>query len=120
MEEVNNLSQDDVLELIGNFPLQPLRNKVIITVNVDEPDDDLVLSSSSFSEVQYVIAVGDFVKGFEPGQKVLLDTEKMMEYTQSDTDQHERIGRIKIRPIEVNGRIFAIVNDGVIECKDGR
>jgi hypothetical protein len=35
-----NLTQDDVIELVTDFPLQPLRNKVIITMNTSEEITD--------------------------------------------------------------------------------
>lgn len=111
MEEVKNLTQDEVLEMIKDFPVQPTRNKVIITVNVDEYEpDEINLTGDSFAEVQYVIAVGDYCKDIEAGQKVLLDLRKMM--TQGN--------QIEIDPLEVNGRMYAFINDGMIKAIDNR
>ena len=71
MEELENLTQDGVLELITDFPLEPLRNKLIITTNiVENEDDDINLSGQSFSEVQYVMAAGSHRAEFTAGQKV--------------------------------------------------
>src|SRR5690554_3302894 len=104
MEEVKNITQDEVLEIIKDFPIEPTRNKVIITVNVDEVDpNNIDLSGNSFAEQQYVIATGAFSKEFKPGQKVLLDIRKM-EVPNSG-------GQIEIDPIEVDGRIYAFIND---------
>ena len=120
MEEINNLTQDEVLELIKDFPVEPLRNKLIITVNVENANSDLMLGNTSFFETQYVVAVGQFVNVIKPGQRVLLDLEKMMEYVTSDTDSYEKIGRLKIRPIEVNGKMFALINDSNVDAIDNR
>jgi hypothetical protein len=56
----------------------------------------------------------------KPGNKILLDLENMMEYRRSDTNSEERIGRIKLRPVEVKGRFYALISDSVIDCIDGR
>ena len=119
-EQIANLSQDDVLGLIEKFPVTPTGNKVIITVNVDEVDGNLVLSNNSFSEVQYVMSKGSRAHEVEAGQKVILDVERMMEYTPSDTDSYERVGSIKLKPIEVEGKMFALINDTYIDAKDFR
>ena len=75
-----NFTQDTVLDIITDFPIDPLRNKVVITLNKEEIDGDLVLSDNVMSEVQYVIA-GEVIyrdKVVKPGQKVLLDIKGMM------------------------------------------
>ena len=49
MEELDNLTQDDVLELITDFPITPLRDVVIITTNVEEWDE---LVAAKFPQIQ--------------------------------------------------------------------
>tara|TARA_R110000851_G_scaffold296262_2_gene451348 strand:+ start:7140 stop:7505 length:366 start_codon:yes stop_codon:yes gene_type:complete len=120
MEEVTNLSQEEAVDISKNFPVQPRRNKLIITVNVDEYDGDVVLSNNSFSETQYVVAVGDFVKDIKVGDPVLLDLEKMMVSEQSPDNQYESVSRIKLKPVDVNGRMYALINDGVVDAIDNR
>ena len=113
MEEVRNITQEEVLEIIKDFPIQPTRNRVIITVNVDEEEDDEInLSGNSFCETQYVIASGNFNSDILPGQKVILDIKKMMPPNAN--------GQIEIDPIEVNGRMYAFINDNVIKAFDNR
>jgi hypothetical protein len=112
MEEVTNLSQDDVLEVIKDFPLDPTRSRMIITVNTDEPEDGIDMTGNSFAEVQYVVAVGNFNQDIKAGQKVILDLKRMLAKDNS--------GQIEIDPIEVNGRMYAFINDGDIKCKDNR
>jgi len=120
MEEVSNLTKKEVLKLIENFPVKPLKNRLIISVNVDEPDGDLVLSNNSFSEKQYVMAIGSFIKDYKEGDAVLLDLERMMEYTASETNAYEKVSRIKIDPIEINGRMYALINDSIVKAIDNR
>ena len=36
MEEVKNLTQDDILDVIKDFPIVPRKNKLVITVNTDD------------------------------------------------------------------------------------
>ena len=120
MEEKRNLNQDDVLELIGNFPLEPLFNNVYITVNKLEFDGDLVLSDNVLSDVQYVVAAGEH-SIVKPGQKVLIDIEKMMvPVKQENNNVYETVMQVKVDLIEVNGDVFALVSDRVIKAKDNR
>jgi len=120
MEEVKNLTQDGVLEVIKDFPLQPLRNRVIITMNVDSPDGEVILSNNSFSETQFVVAKGSFVKEIEVGQRVLLDLEKMTETTPDPENGYETISRVKLKVVEVNGRMYAMIFDNFIDAADNR
>lgn len=120
MEEVSNLTLDDVLELITEFPVQPLGRKMIISMNVDEYDGELVLSENSFSESQYVIAVGDHIHNIKPGMKVLLDLEKMTQYVPSETNQYDKVPVIKVKPVQVDGRIYALISDAYVDAIDNR
>lgn len=120
MEERRNLNQDDVLELVGKFPLEPLFNGVYITVNKLEQDGNLVLSDNILSDVQYVVAVGPH-SVVEAGQKVLIDIEKMMvPVKQESTNSYETVMQVKVDLVEVNGDVFALVTDRVIKAKDNR
>lgn len=118
--EIKNLSQDDVLDLILDFPLQVRGRKVIITNNAYEPDGNLILSNNQFSEIQYVLAVGDYIQDLKPGQKVFVDVERMVEYVYADENSHEKVPRIKLKTIEVGDNIFSIVDDSYILIKDNR
>jgi hypothetical protein len=118
-----NLTQDDVLELIGDFPLQPLRRKVIITVNTSEQlsDDGVRTSSNEMAEAQYIMACGPHLsEELKPGQKVLLNLDKMSITMADPMDATAVVSTIKLRPVQVKGRIYALVDDGVIDCKDFR
>lgn len=120
MEDIENMTHDDVLEVIKGFPVQPLGRKVLITLNMEDNDGGLILSDNSFDEVQYIVAKGAHVNDFEVGAKVLLDLEQMMEYTTNPENSNERIGRIKIRPIQVGDRVYGLINDRVIDAVDNR
>lgn len=120
MEEVKNLTQDDVLDLIKEFPIQPMYNNVLITLNTLEVDGNLVLSENEVSDVQYVVAVGPTAQ-IDAGQKVLLDVEKLMVTVgQSSTNAYEDVKEVKLDRIQVNGNIFAFISDRAIKAKDNR
>ena len=120
MEKRVNLNQDDVLDLIGKFPLEPLFNGVYMTVNKLEEDGGLVLSENILSDVQYVVAAGPH-SVVEAGQKVLIDIEKMMvPVKQESTNSYETVMKVKVDLVEVDGNVFALVNDRVIKAKDNR
>lgn len=118
--EFKNLDQDAVLDRILDFPVQARRRNVIITMNAYEPDGNIILSNNQFSEIQYVLSVGDSVSDIEPGQKVFLDVERMVEYVQVDDNSHERIPRVKMKTIDVGDDIYGIIDDSLILIKDNR
>lgn len=118
-----NFTQDTVLDIITNFPIDPLRNKVVITLNKEEVDGDLVLSDNVMSEVQYIVA-GEVMyrdKVVKPGQKVLLDIKGMMKAVRREVNnQYEMVEQIELDPVEVNGQVFAIIDDRFIKAVDNR
>jgi hypothetical protein len=120
MENIENMTQDDVLDIINNFPVKPLGRRLIVTLNMEEIDGNMILSNTELAESQYVIAVGTHVTDIQAGSKVLLDLEKLMEYVPSKDDVYEKIAKIKIKPIEVNNRMFALINENIVDAIDNR
>jgi hypothetical protein len=119
-EEFGNLTQDDVLDLITDFPVQPLKNKLIITINRKMEDDGISLTNVGMDEVQFVIAKGPHVLDLDAGQKVILDLEKMIQRVEAKDNSHETVGMIKIRPIQVGERVFGLISDAFVDAKDCR
>jgi len=121
MEERVNLSQDDVLDVIKDFPLEPSFSRVYITLNKLEADGDLVLSDNVLSDIQYVVAKGPMVTWLDAGQKVIIDIDKMMvPIQQESTDSYQTVMQVKIDPIEINGNIYTLIEDRLIKAKDNR
>lgn len=114
-----NLTQEDVLVLMDNFPITPLKNKVIITVNVFDEEGG-INTNMGMDEVQYVLSVGSFVKDVKPGDKILLDLEKMIRMVDADENGSERVAKIAVRPVEVDGRFYAMIPDVYIDAIDNR
>ena len=103
------------------FPIQPLFNKVIITLNNLKPDGALILSENVLSDTQYIVAKGGSVNQLSIGDKVLIDIEKLMVPTKSeDNNAYEQQMQIKIDPIIVDGITYAIIEDRVIKAIDKR
>ena len=103
------------------FPIEPLFNKVIITLDNLEADGDLVLSDNVLSDIQHIVAVGPSVNQLEVGDKVIIDIEKLMVQVKVETtDAYSLQKQIKIDPIEVEGVVYAIIEDRVIKAKDKR
>lgn len=119
MEELDNLTQDDVLDLIQDFPLQPMFRNLIITINNHEPDGNIILHNNSFSETQYVVASGSH-SDIKAGQKILLDVEKMIIHRENPDNAHEKIASVKLKTVEVDNRVFAIVPESYVDCLDNR
>lgn len=118
MGELKNYSKEEVAEIIKTMPLEPMFNKVFTTMNTVEPDGELVLSNDMLAEEQYVVAVGAMAaRSVEVGQMVVLDLEKMTVRAPLDYDQTQVDRQIKIDPIFIEGKQFAIVNDNCIKAK---
>jgi len=117
------MSRDDVLDVIREFPVTPLWGQVVITVNTDEADGMLVLSDSSFSEKQYVVA-GSIEYGdvkVVPGTPVLIDIKKLMKTVKTEVDNvYGEYKVVEIDPLEVNEVMYAIVDSRVIKAIDLR
>lgn len=110
MEEVKNFTQDDVLEVIKDFPHKPLRNRLIITVNTEKVEEDKVkIKTESLCESQFVVAAGKFVdEDLKPGQKVLLDLQKMTKPN----------GSIELDPLQVGDKMYAFIYDSYLKSID--
>lgn len=117
MNDFKNLNQDDVLDLIKDFPIVPVKNRIIITTNTEEFEEDEVnISGSAFSAEQYVLAVGSYAKDWlSPGQKVSLDLESMTIKMPNSEDAYESYKKIMIKPVQVGDRVFGIITDDKIE-----
>ena len=120
MEEVmENITQDEVLELIGTFPLQPTRGKLIISVNTKDEDDAELGEEPGFDETQYVLATSPSpFDGVKPGCRVLLDLDRMSIKTKNE--EGDIVFSINIKPVKVGERLFAIINDSAIDAVDNR
>lgn len=118
MGELRNYSKEEVLELIKTMPIEPMFNKVIITINRVEADGELVLTNDMLAEEQFVLAVGPMAaRSVSPGDRVILDLEKMTVRAPLDYDQTQVSTQIKIDPIYVGETQFAIVNDNCFKAK---
>lgn len=107
-------SKEEVLELIKEFPEQPLFNKIIVTLNV-ESNEGLQLSETSLSDVQFVVAKGPNTSVIELGDKVRVDLDKLLVRVPVEQNSHEFITQIKVDPIFYNDAMFALVDDRLIK-----
>lgn len=99
------------------FPWEPGFNKVVITLN-REVDGGLDLSDNTMSEVQYIVAKGPHVHGYQEGDEIMLDLEKLMITRPNPANQDEQIGQIKFTPIyDDDENMFALVDDRFIMAR---
>lgn len=116
MDELKNLTQEEVLEIVKTCNVQPLYNNIIITTNTAEmEDDDIEDITPTFDAVQYVVAVGSHVREVSPGDKVLLDISKMMSKNSSSNDAYSTVTSLQIKPVEIGDHVFAIIDDRKID-----
>lgn len=123
MEEVMNVSKEEVLEIIKNFPIEPMFNKVIVTLNKEEDIELSFKAETALDEVQYVIA-GQIKYGnveINPGDKVILDLKSMQKPVRVETtNAYETVYQIEVDPLFVDGKLFGVINDRSIKAKDNR
>ena len=117
-----NMSHDQVLDVILDFPIKPLWGQLLITIN-REQDGGLDLGDSAFSEKQFVVAGKTKWDEVEvlPGTPVLLDIRKLMKTVRQEVDNV--LGEYKVielDPIEVDGIEYAMVDCRVIKAVDLR
>jgi hypothetical protein len=119
---MSNIKKEEVLELVKNFPLEPLFNKVIITLNTVKFDDGVELSHTVLSDTQYIVSKGGSVPAaIKLGDKVIIDIEKLMVTVNNNNANVEETSRqVKIDPVEVDGVQYAIIEDRVIKAIDNR
>ena len=118
MEELDNLTFEEVQEIIKDFPLEPEGNRIIITLNREVIEDELVLDNNMLAEEQFVIAVGPMAaRWLSPGDKILLDLDKMIERKPLDYDQTQVNAQIRVDPIEIEGNHYTFTNDRCVKAK---
>ena len=119
MIENKNITVEELKELTKNFPIQPLFNKVIITLNRIE-NVGFDFEDSDLSDVQYIVAGSIEYKDQEvkPGDKVLIDIKAMQKPVRTETlNSYEPVYQIEIDPVYFDGKMFAILNDRLIKAK---
>ena len=112
-----NITAYDALEISKEWLEQPMFNKVVITLNIENTLDSLDLSDNAMSQFQYIIAKGPNCHNIEVGDKVRVDLEKMSVKQINPNNSHEDFTTIKLDPIEFDGKIFAIVEDRLIKTR---
>lgn len=112
-----NITAYDALEISREWLEQPMFNKVVITLNVEDSLDSLDLSDNTMDQFQYVIAKGPNCHSLDVGDKVRIDLDKMMTKEASVKNSHENITTVKIDPIEFDGKVFAIIEDRLIKTR---
>jgi hypothetical protein len=118
---MSKIGNKEVGKVIKNFPLTPRFGKVVITLNNMDEDGSVVLSNNVLSDVQYIIAKGSMVNEVEVGDKVLIDIERMMVPVKQDNGNSvDTVMQIKVDPIEVDGVVYAFIEDRLIKAIDNR
>lgn len=119
MGENKNITLEEVLELSKKFPIKPLFNKVIITLNRVE-NSGFDFEDSDLSDVQYLVAGTIEYKDqiIKPGDKVLIDIKGLQKPVRNETlNSYEQVYQIEIDPVYFDGKMFAILNDRLIKAK---
>lgn len=111
-----NLTKEEVTVLSNLFPWKPMYNKLVITLNKTEDDNSMNFENHVLDQEQYVVAVGTTIRDIKAGDKILLNIEKMLTKEHLEDNVYDYVQRIKIEPIEFEGRTFALIDDRVINA----
>lgn len=118
---MKNLSKEDVLELIEDFPIKPMFNKVLITLNTLDGDGIIVVDNNMLSDTQFVVAKGSMVNSINEGDRVIIDVKKLTRpVTFESNNQVETVYEADIDAIEIGGVAFAFIEDRVVKAIDNR
>lgn len=115
-EKFNNVTEDDIKELVEKYPVQPLFTRLVISLNRKASSKSgIILPSNPLEEEQYVIAAGD-ASVLKPGMKIILDLEKMTIKRPSKTDVTQVTESIKVDPIEVEDfDVYGVIYDNQVK-----
>lgn len=118
---MKNLSKEDVSELIKDFPIKPMFNKVLITLNTLDGDGIIVVDNNMLSDTQFVVAKGSMVNSINEGDRVIIDVKKLTRpVTFESNNQVETVYEADIDAIEIGGVAFAFIEDRVVKAIDNR
>lgn len=109
-EEILNLQENELFGLISRFNLQPLGNKMIITLNNHITAEDSLDMDIMLNEEQHVIAIGEYVRTIIPGDKVAVDLEKLLVTVPDPNDSYSKITKIKVNPVRFENYTFGIID----------
>lgn len=118
---MKNLSKEDVLELIKDFPIKPMFNKVLITLNTLDGNGIIVVDNNMLSDTQFVVAKGDIVKTVNEGDRIIIDVKKLTKPVSFERNNQVETAEVAdIDAIEIGDMTFAFIEDRVIKAIDNR
>lgn len=116
--EQKNLNKDEIMEIVKDFNINPIFNKVIISLNRDEIEG-FEIDEVGLSDTQYVIAGTIEYKDqiIKPGDKIMIDLKGMQKPIKSENlNSYETVYQIEIDPVYYNGYMFGIINDRLVKA----
>ncbi len=111
-----NLKGKELKKVIKEFNFKPSFNRLIVTVNRLENNKGVITTEDALDSIQYVIASGESSK-FEPGEKIMLDLDRLTVVERSASDQTQTISRIKISPFIHGDMVFTSLFDNEVMGK---
>lgn len=115
-EKVQVVTMEKVNELINSFPTRLRRGWVALTTNTNMFEDEENLRTGyELLPTQYVIAVGDLVKDFGPGDKVEINVDALFTQKRYSNNSDESFAELNVKIKEIDGVELAIVDERVVE-----
>ena len=118
----NNVSEEQLEHYLKECNVKPRSFHVISTVNVVTDENDIILveddDTSTMSEWQYIMAVGTGVEDWSPGDKVLLDLDKLKVRVVNPENRMETIETLRFNPIPIGDKFFNIIPESAVLAKE--
>jgi hypothetical protein len=109
-----NISKEEALEIIKDFPVEFFSNRVLVTVNTEQ-GEELSLTDNVIAEEQYVIAAGNRAVSVEAGDTVILDLKKLLTKKAVAHDQYQFEETLDLEPFVYGDNTFALINDNQLK-----
>lgn len=118
MIERENITEEELKELIKVNKLVPNRGKVIVTINsIVYEEGELEDSNNVLDDTQYVVAASPNSTFVEAGSKVILNLQALSVPVSATHDAFEQNMQLNLDYVVVNGHVLAFVNESVIKAR---
>lgn len=115
--ESNNVKYKELEKIIKACDVRPGRNRILITVNTYEIENDILDISGDqnvmMDEWQYVVAGGTGAM-YKPGDKIMLELDRLIKRIPDPEEKHKTIEVFDLPGVAIAGKMFAIVSDSYV------
>lgn len=110
------IDKNNINNVFKALEWKPRTSEIIISTNLIETEgDELNLSGGMMSSEQYVIAVGEHVRGISEGDIVYLDMMLLMRKNPNSRDFDNPVIELDVFPLEAGEFKLGVINAGAVK-----